>query len=179
MLHPNAKLRPTVQEVLRSEWVREPYPGVCRPLCCCWKLADRSKGSEGCANVVASDLRLLRRRLPPITQLNLANSPLVTDEWLEVLAQHADTLKRLDLTGCVAISSSSRPLEALRQLPKLEVLRLPAERWDEHDLADALAALPLLTALDKCTHADIRKARDDFKAQCDILSNARLPPRRK
>jgi hypothetical protein len=61
------------------------------------------------------------------------------------------------------------------ELRKLEVLRLPAERWDEQQLADALTALPQLTALDECTHADIRKARDDVKQQCDILSNARQP----
>ena len=180
MLHPNNARRPMLRDVLRSEWVREPYPGVARPLCCCWKLCDVSCGAQHGApsaepSVVASDLRLLRRQVPPMTQLNLSHSPIVTDEWLEALEQHAHSLRRLDLTGCGSITKSVRPLEALRKLRKLEVLRLPAERWDEHQLADALTALPQLTALDECTHADIRKARDDVKQQCDILSNARQP----
>lgn len=180
MLHPDSARRPMLRDVLRSEWVREPYPGVARPLCCCWKLCDVSRGAQHGAtsdepSVVASDLRLLRRQVPPMTQLNLSHSPIVTDEWLEALEMHAHSLRRLDLTGCASITKTVRPLEALRKLRKLEVLRLPAERWDEQQLADALTALPQLTALDECTHADIRKARDDVKQQCDILSNARQP----
>jgi hypothetical protein len=180
MLHPDSARRPMLRDVLRSEWVREPYPGVARPLCCCWKLCDVSRGAQHGAtsaepSVVASDLRLLRRKVPPMTQLNLSHSPIVTDEWLEALEMHAHSLRRLDLTGCASITKTVRPLEALRKLRKLEVLRLPAERWDEQQLADALTALPQLTALDECTHADIRKARDDVKQQCDILSNARQP----
>ena len=47
-----------MQQVLSSEWVHEPHPGVPRRLCTCWKLLD-------CASDCAtpSDLRLLAPRL--------------------------------------------------------------------------------------------------------------------
>ena len=102
----------------------------------------------------------------------------MSDEWLEALASHhAASLTSLDLTGCANITPSQRPLRALTKLTRLEHLRLPAERWDEHDLAECLTTLPNLRSLDRDTHADLTKARDDFRAQCDILCNVRFGPR--
>ena len=116
--------------------MREPQPGVPRPLCCCWLVSDGAR--DGGVSVSPSDLRLLCRA-PPMTMLNLSNSPAVTDEWLEALAaHHAGSLRALDLSGCAALSASSRPLRALQRLTALEALRLPAERWDEHEIAEAL-----------------------------------------
>jgi len=163
--------------VLSSEWVLEPHPGLPRPLCRCWHVG-QDKVDGGCGMVTASDLRLLRRRMPPITQVNLSNSAVVTDEWLEALAtHHASSLRRLDLTNCFGLSCSQRPLRALQKLQSLEHLRLPAERWDEHELAECLTALPHLRDLDSGTHADLCKAREDIAAQCAILSNVRFGAR--
>ena len=87
--------------------------------------------------------------------------------------QHAGSLRALDLTGCPNISPSQRPLRALQKLTKLERLRLPAERWDEHELAEFLSTLPNLRSIDPATHNDLCKARDNFRAQCEILMNVR------
>ena len=146
---------------MASEWVREPHPGVPRPLCRCWKCdnggsgggggsepgsssgggsGSRGDGSSSTAgslappaatpSVTPSDLRLLRRPRPPITELCLSDSPCVTDEWAEVLASHhAASLRALDLRGCTSLSANSRPLHALAKLTALEHLRLPAEKW--------------------------------------------------
>ena len=121
-----------------------------------------------------SDLRLLRRRMPALRALSLAYSPCVNDEWLEVLAtHHAGTLTHLDLSGCVNVSSSSRPLLLLTQLPHIEAIRLPAERWRENELADALTALPRLRAVDRHTYADLARERDALRVQCEILGHVR------
>ena len=223
MLHPRASRRPTALEVLTSDWAREPYPGVVRPLCVCWRLqkdgkmdprrpfagfgtvsprrSDRlgggtsggggtgssAKGGSACGVAMdvdgeppaplprcgASDLRLLRRRVPALRALSLAYSPEVTDEWLEVLAEtHAASLTQLDLTGCAGLSSSARPLRALARLTQLSVLRLPAERWHENDLADALVHLPRLKEVDAATYEDLRRERDALTMQCQILGHA-------
>ena len=120
-----------------------------------------------------SDLRLLRRRVPTLHKLNLSHASVVTDEWLEVLAaHHATSLTQLDLSCCSSISSSSRPLQAIRLLTNLEVLRLPAEKWREHELADALTALPRLVAVDASTHADLSRELDALRKQCEILGHA-------
>ena len=52
------------------------------PICSCWTLVDVSRRSAA----TESDLRLLRRPIPPFQQLCLAGSDAVTDEWLETLA---------------------------------------------------------------------------------------------
>ena len=110
--------------------------------------------------------------MPPITEISLAGSPIVTDEWIEALAtNHAHSLRRLDLSGCHSITSSSRPLRALQRLLVLEHLRLPAEKWDEHELAACLTSLPNLRTLDEDTYSDLRQERDALRAQCDILCN--------
>lgn len=42
---------------------------------------------------------------PSLSQVNLANSSAVTDEWIEVLSTtHADSLQCLDFSGCQSIS---------------------------------------------------------------------------
>ena len=131
-------------QVLASEWVRQPSPGVPRRLCTCWKLTDHA---SSCAT--PSDLRLLARADPPLTQANLSHSLAVRDEWLDTLAQHhADSLRRLDLTDCQHVSGTDRPLRALAQLRHLEVLRLPKERWRESDLATCLTKLHHLRCID-------------------------------
>ena len=128
--------------------------------------------------VTASDLRLLRRRMPPITQVNLSNSSVVTDEWVEALAtHHASSLRRLDLTNCFGLSCSQRPLRALQKLQSIEHLRLPAARWDQHEIAECLTALPHLRDLDSSTHKDLCDARKNIADQCEILSNVRFGAR--
>lgn len=73
-------------------------------LCSCWQRVDAAARGT---HVAPSDLRLLRRSQPRFSQLSLAGSASVTDEWLEALAAgHAATLQRLDLTGCTALSRS-------------------------------------------------------------------------
>lgn len=90
----------------------------------------------------------------------------------QVLAtHHAATLTQLDLTGCSSLSCTRRPLEAIRRLTHLEHLRLPAEKWREHELADCLAALPRLTAVDSSTRADLTRERDALRMQCEILGH--------
>ena len=119
-----------------------------------------------------SDLRLLQRKVPALRKLNLSHASVVTDEWLEVLAtEHCESLVHLDLTGCTSLSSSSRPLAAIKKLKHLEVLRLPAERWKESDLADALIALPRLSQVDSSTRADLSRERDALRMQCEILGH--------
>ena len=100
------------------------------------------------------------------------------DEWLEVLgAAHANSLRGLDISGCRNLSPTGRPLRALTKLQGLEALRLPSEKWEQHDLAAALTKLPQLRAIDAQTHADLRRERDALRAQCDILSNVRFGAR--
>jgi len=167
MLHPQPRHRPCMSAVLRSEWVRHPDEGTARPLCCCWRLADARM-----ASATPSDLRLLKRPLPPFRQVNLANSPAVTDEWLEALAlHHSSTLTRLDLTGCNSISSSTRPLKAIAKMQRLQLLRLPRELWAEHEIADCLAQLPHLRSIDNHILQDLLEARDALRTQCEILRN--------
>jgi len=121
-----------------------------------------------------SDLRLLRRRRPPLRALSLAFSPCVGDEWLELLGtHHAETLSQLDLSGCAHVSASPLPLRLLTRLQALEVLRLPAERWRESELADALCELPRLKAVDAVTYADLKRERDALRVQCEILGHVR------
>lgn len=55
----------------------------------------------------------------------------------------------------------------------LEVLRLPSERWDQQELAEALTELPHLKTIDEQTYHDLRRERSALCAQCDILWNAR------
>ncbi|KAL1527065.1 hypothetical protein AB1Y20_015749 [Prymnesium parvum] len=173
MLHRNPARRPTAQQVRCSAWTQEQLPGVPRPLCCCWKLADALDVSA-----TPSDLRLLSRREPKFEQVNLANSPAVTDEWLEVLScTHADSLRGLDISGCQNISCTQRPLRAMSKLRCLQVLRLPSEKWGQHELAECLTALPALRAIDEQTYADLYRERDALRAQCDILANVRVSGR--
>ena len=102
----------------------------------------------------------------------LSHARAVNDEWLEVLANHhGNSLTQLDVLGCGAISSGMRPLSAITQMRQLEVLRLPAERWKEHELVDALVELPRLKAVDPSTHADLRRERDALRMQCEILGH--------
>ena len=200
MLHPKPTRRPTAREVLDSEWACEPLPGIVRPLCVCWRMhtsmppathellaashAQEPAQLAGAPLMEApedsirprcgpSDLRLLRRRVPTLNKLNLSHANVVTDEWLEVLAaHHATSLTQLDLSACSSISASCRPLDAIRLLTNLEVLRLPAEKWREHELADALTALPRLKGVDASTHADLTRELDALRKQCEILGHA-------
>mmetsp|Transcript_12083 Transcript_12083/g.36282 ORF Transcript_12083/g.36282 Transcript_12083/m.36282 type:complete len:695 (-) Transcript_12083:120-2204(-) len=138
-------------------------------LCSCWQRVDAAARGT---HVAPSDLRLLRRSQPRFSQLSLAGSASVTDEWLEALAAgHAATLQRLDLTGCTALSRSERPLKALRSLTALRVLRLPAMLWEERSLAECLASLPHLCSLDAASCGDLHRAREALHDQCSILCN--------
>jgi len=167
MLQWGAGGRPSAADVLRFQWVRQPEPDTPRRLCCCWGLTD-----AGIVHATRSDLRLLRRSLPPFTQVSLAGSPAVSDEWLEALAtHHAHTLCRLDLTGCTGLSPSARPLRAISMMKELQVLRLPRELWAEHEIADCLVQLPNLHSIDAPTYEDLLKAHDALEAQCTILWN--------
>ena len=153
--------------MLSSEWARQRVAGVPTPLCACWKLVQSSGDTCGAA---PSDLRLLRRPQPPLSQISLANSAAVTDEWLEVLAAHHPlTIRRLDLRGCDNLSPTERPLAALAQLKALEVLRLPRERWAEREIAKFLTRLPHLRSVDSSTLTDLRSERDALDQQCHIL----------
>jgi len=170
MLSARPEARPTARQILTSPWMRQADEPTPRRLCPCWKLADAAV-----ANVTPSDLRLIQRPLPPFRQLSLADSPAVTDEWLEALCHHhSPSLRRLDLSGCHSLSRTERPLRAIRRLQALETLRLPAELWGEHEIADTLAALPALTSLDEQTYQDLLKARDALRDQCNILLNVQL-----
>ena len=167
MLHASPRQRPSARRVLSSEWARQRVAGVPTPLCACWKLVQSSGDTCGAA---PSDLRLLRRPQPPLSQISLANSAAVTDEWLEVLAAHHPlTIRRLDLRGCDNLSATERPLAALAQLKALEVLRLPRERWAEREIAKFLTRLPHLRSVDSSTLTDLRSERDALDQQCHIL----------
>ena len=72
---------------------------------------------------------------------------------------------------CYGLSSGTRPLDALRLFTRLEVLRLPAEKWREHELADCLISLPRLQAVDASSRADLRRERDALRMQCAILGH--------
>lgn len=67
-----------------------------------------------------------------------------------------------------------RPLRALSRLRKLEVLRLPSEKWEQYELAACLTALPALRAIDEQTFADLYRERDALRTQCDILANVSM-----
>ena len=113
------------------------------------------------------------RTEPPLKEANLAGSAAVGDEWLETLAaHHPESLRRLDLTDCAGVTSSERPLRALARLKRLEVLRLPKERWRETELAACLTKLEQLRSIDPDTLADLRSEREALRRQCDILNGA-------
>jgi len=113
------------------------------------------------------------RTEPPLKEANLAGSAAVGDEWLETLAaHHPESLRRLDLTDCAGVTSSERPLRALARLRRLEVLRLPKERWRETELAACLTKLEQLRSIDPDTLADLRSEREALRRQCDILNGA-------
>ena len=167
--HPEQSQRPTAREVLAHPWLHEECPGVPLPLCCCWELSNKAPS----AAVAPADHRLMTRAVPPLRELSLAHSPCVTDEWLEALAtHHGGTLTKLDLSGCVGLTRTTRPLAAISKMVHLELLRLPSERWHSHDVADAIASLPKLRAVDPSTHADLTREREALNAQCVILRNA-------
>ena len=189
--------RISIEQVANSDWVRRPSEETPRPLCSCWDLSaartDVERGASapvgsapagsapagsapgGSAHgslVTPSDLRLLRRPLPPLRELSLAGSTAVTDEWLEALAcYHSETLRALDLSDCTSLSSTTRPLSAISKLHALEVLKLPREQWAELEIADCISELRNLKSLDCDSLADLEIARQTLRQQCEILNN--------
>ncbi len=160
---------PTAAEIARHPWVLRRSATKMRPLCDCWQLS--AAGVAGPKTVASSDLRLLRRTNPSFEEVSLAGCAAVNDKWLEALSlHHAETLRRLDLSGCYGLSATAAPLRSLANCTNLEVLHLPAEHWGEHELADLLASLPKLRKIDESSHRDVRKARSDILKQLSILS---------
>jgi hypothetical protein len=88
-------------------------------------------------------------------------------------ANHAATLERLDVTGCESLTATQRPLDAISRFTKLKLLRLPAQRWEERNLAAALSELPELQWLDAASTRDLKQAREALQDQCAILENVR------
>ena len=160
---------PTAAEIARHPWVARRSATKMRPLCDCWQLS--AAGVAGPKTVASTDLRLLRRTNPSFEEVSLAGCAAVNDKWLEALSlHHAETLRRLDLSGCYGLSATAAPLRSLANCINLEVLHLPSEHWGAHELADLLASLPKLRKIDESSRRDVRKARSDILKQLSILS---------